>query len=133
MFADVPVIDILLEVYGNSSLYNPDGSGKAVTFLEGQLNHLNTASAGTVPLGANNGVWNWMLFEVTNPINPGTGFRYVGDTSYPQQTGGQNGGVNAATLRLQGIGGGLTVRAVALGPQGAFGTSNRGNGITSPC
>ena len=130
-FANIPVIDILLEVYGNSSLYNGDGSGKAVGFLEGQLNFLTTPSAGTVPLGANNGVWNWMLLEVTNPINPGTGFRYVGDTSYPQQTGGQNGGVNGGTLRLQGIGVGLTVRAVALGPQGAFGTSNQVNVFTA--
>ena len=130
-FADTPVIDILLQVYGNSFLYNADGSGKGVGFLEGQLNYLTQPSAGTVPLGANNGVWNWMLFTVTNPINPATGFRYVGDTSYPPQTGGQFGGVNSGTLRLAGIGSGLTVRAVALGPQGAFGTSNQINVFTA--
>jgi hypothetical protein len=118
MFANVPVIDILLQVYGNSSLYNADGSGKGVGILEGQLNYLTTPSAGTVPLGANNGVWNWMLLSVTNPVNPATGFRYVGDTSYPQQVNGQYGGVNGGTLRVQGIGVGLTVRAIALGPQG---------------
>jgi len=135
IFANVPVIDILLQVYGNSSLYNADGTGKGVGFLEGQLNYLTTPSAGTVPLGANNGVWNWMLFTVTNPIDPATGFRYVGDTSYPPQTGGQFGGVNGGTLRLQGIGVGLTVRAIALGPQGAFGTSNQINVFTAaaPC
>lgn len=127
MFANVPVIDVLLQVYGNSSLYNADGSAKNVSFLEGQLNYLTTPSAGTVPLGANNNQWNWMLFTVTNPIDPLTGFRYVGDTSYPQQTGGQFGGVNSGTLRIQGIGTGLTIRAVALGPQGAFGTSNQVN------
>ena len=82
MFANVPVIDILLQVYGNSSLYNGDGSGKGVTFLEGQIpSYLNGASAGTVPEGANNAVWNWMLFTVANPIDPATTFRFVGDTS----------------------------------------------------
>jgi hypothetical protein len=131
MFADMPVIDILLEVYGNSSLYNADGSGKGVGVLEGQLNFLTTPSAGTVPPGANNAVWNWMLLSVTNPIDPATGFRYVGDTSYPPQIGGQVGGVNSGTLRIQGIGAGLTVRAVALGPQGAFGTSNQVNVFTA--
>ena len=132
MFANTPVIDILLQVYGNSSLYNADGSGKSVGVLEGQLNYLTTPSAGIVPPGANNAVWNWMLLTVTNPIDPATGFRYVGDTSYPPQTGGQYGGVNSGTLRLQGIGAGLTVRAVALGPQGAFGTSNQVNVFTPP-
>lgn len=126
-FVNVPVIDILLQVYGNSFLYNADGTGKNVSFLEGQLNYLTTPSAGTVPPGADNGQWNWMLLEVTNPVDPATGFRYVGDTSYPQQVGGQFGGVNSGTLRIQGIGSGLTIRAVALGPQGAFGTSNQVN------
>ena len=117
MFANVPVIDILLQVYGNSSLYNADGSGKGVGILEGQLNYLTTPSAGTVPLGANNGVWNWMLLSVTNPVDPATTFRYVGDTSYPQQVNGQYGGVNGGTLRVQGIGVGLTVRAIAWAPK----------------
>lgn len=132
MFANTPVIDILLQVYGNASLYNTDGSGKGVSILEGQLNFLIGSSAGTVPPGANNAVWNWMLLSVTNLVNSATGFRYVGDTSYPPQTGGQFGGVNSGTLRVQGIGAGLTVRAVALGPQGAFGTSNQVNVFPPP-
>lgn len=132
VFANVPVIDILMQVYGNSSLYNADGSGKGVTFLEGQIpSYLNGASAGTVPEGANNAVWNWMLFTVANPIDAATGFRFVGDTSITSG-GGQNGGVNGGTLRIQGIGAGLAVRAVAVGPQGAFGTSNQVNVFTPP-
>jgi hypothetical protein len=126
-FANTPVIDILVQVYGNSVLYNGSGSGDSVGFLEGQLNFLTTASAGDVPPGANNGQWNWMLFEITNSIDTATGFRYVGDTSYPEQVNGQYGGVNGGTLRLQGIGAGMTIRAVAFGPQGAFGTSNQVN------
>jgi len=70
MFSNVSVIDILVQVYGNSSLYNADTSGKNVGFLEGQLNYLTTASAGVVPPGAQNALWNWMLFEVTNSIDP---------------------------------------------------------------
>ena len=132
MFADIPVIDILLQVYGNSSLYNANGSGKNVGVLEGQLNFLTTPSAGTVPPGANNSAWNWMLLSVTNPIDPATGFRYVGDTSYPPQIGGTYGGVNGGTLRLQGIGAGMAVRVVAFGPQGAFGTSNQVNVFAPP-
>ena len=102
---------------GTASLYNADGSGKGVGILEGQLNYLTTPSAGTVPLGANNGVWNWMLLSVTNPVDPATGFRYVGDTSYPQQVGGQYGGVNGGTLRLQGIGAGIDGPRHCLGPK----------------
>jgi len=126
-FANTPIIDILVQVYGNSSLYNGDGSGKSVGVLEGELNFLTTASAGNVPPGAENGQWNWMLFEVTNSIDSSTGFRYVGDTSYSQQVNGQYGGVNGGTLRLQGIGAGLTIRAIAFGPQGSFGTTNQVN------
>jgi hypothetical protein len=132
MFATNAVIDVLIQVYGNSSLYNADGSGKNVSFLEGQLNYLTAPSAGQMPAGANNGLWNWMLFEVPNLIDPKTGFRYVGDTSYPQQVNGQFGGVNGGTLRLQGIGSGMTIRAIALGPQGAFGTSNQVNVFLPP-
>ncbi|HEV7923787.1 MAG TPA: hypothetical protein VGR14_00420 [Verrucomicrobiae bacterium] len=125
-FANTPVIDILMQVYGNSVLYTGT-NGDSVGFLEGQLNFLTTASAGDVPPGADNGQWNWMLFEITNSIDPATSNRYVGDTSYPQQVNGQYGGVNGGTLRLQGIGAGMTIRAVAFGPQGAFGTSNQVN------
>ena len=132
MFANLPVIDILLQVYGDASLYNADGSGKGVSILEGQLNYLDGPSAGSVPAGANNLHWNWLLLEVPNDIDPLTGYRYVGDTSYPQQPGGQYGGVNSGTLRLQGIGPGLTVRAVAVGPQGAFGTSAQINVFAAP-
>jgi hypothetical protein len=126
MFANTPIIDILIQVYGNSVLYNGT-NGDSVGVLEGELNFLTTASAGNVPPGADNGQWNWMLFEITNSIDPATSNRYVGDTSYPEQVNGQYGGVNGGTLRIQGIGAGMTIRAVAFGPQGAFGTTNQVN------
>jgi hypothetical protein len=126
MFANTPVIDILMQVYGSPVLYTGT-NGDSVSFLEGELNYLTAAPAGNVPPGADNAQWNWMLFEVTNSIDTLTGFRYVGDTSYPEQDNGQYGGVNGGTLRLQGIGAGMTIRAVAFGPKGAFGTSNQIN------
>ena len=49
MFANVPVIDILVQVYGNSSLYNADGSGKGVGFLEGELNYLTSRAPAPCP------------------------------------------------------------------------------------
>ena len=126
-FVNVPVIDILVQVYGNSALYNANGTGKSLTFQEGQLPPYQTSAAPViVPLGANNAQWNWMLFSITNSINPATGFRYVGDTSHAQQAGGQYGGVNGGTFRFY-YGTGIALRAVAVGPQGAFGAMNQIN------
>jgi hypothetical protein len=134
-YESFPVIDVLIQVYGNDSLYNADGTGKSVSFLEGTVtpsNNVYTAQAGTVPggtNGANNSQWNWMLFEITNQIDSADGARYVGDATFP---GDGTGGVNGGTLRIQGIGTGLTIRAIAFGPQGAFGTTNQINVFAPP-
>jgi autotransporter-associated beta strand protein len=131
-FVNVPVIDILVQVYGNSAIYNADSTGLSLTFQEGEVGTLNYEHnvRSIVPQGANNGQWNWMLFSVTNPIDPATGFRYVGDTSYPTQGAGTYGGLNNGTIRCFGGSGsvnGITIRAVAFGPQGAFGSTNQIN------
>lgn len=133
-FVNVPVIDILVQVYGNSAIYNADGTGLSLTFQEGQVGYGHNVRS-VVPQGANNGQWNWMLFEIANPIDPLTGFRYVGDTSHSTQSGGTYGGVNVGTIRCFGGSGsvnGITIRAVALGPQGAFGTTNQVNRFATP-
>jgi hypothetical protein len=72
-----------------------------------------------------------MLFEIANPVDPLTGFRFLGDTSYSTQSGGQYGGVNHGTLRIQGIGSGMAFRVVAIGPQGAFGTLDQINNFAT--
>lgn len=130
-FESYPIIDILVQVYGNSSLYTSSGAGAAINFLEGQVatsfanNVLSVKPlAGPIPAGANNSQWNWMLFEITNAIDAHDGNRYVGDPNYP---GDGVGGVNGGTIRIQGVGPGLTVRAIAFGPQGAFGGTNQIN------
>ncbi len=131
-FANVPNVDILLQVFGNDSLYNGDGSGKVITFREGVLGTELPVSAGTVPPGGNNGHWNWMLFSITNAISPNventTGERYIGFQSSSPGPGTQNGGVNGGTLRIEGMSG-MSIRAAAIGPAGAFGSSNVINAI----
>src|SRR5882757_6118963 len=67
-FGNVPNVDILLQVFGNDALYNPNGTGKIITFREGALGTELPVSAGPIPAGANNGHWNWMLFSITNAI-----------------------------------------------------------------
>ncbi len=116
------IIDVLLEVYGSDALY-----ANSVSALEGQVGSTTTlvAPAVSVPPGANNGQWNWMLLEVTNPVDQ-FGHRTVGDTSFPTTVEGENGGVNNGTIRF-GNCEGWTVRAIAWGPQGVFGTTNQIN------
>src|SRR5579862_490113 len=130
-WANVPQLDILLQVYGNDKLYHTDGSGINVMFREGALSTELPVSGGIVPQGANNGKWNWMLFSITNAIDPVDGNRYIGDVPDPTKPGVQNGGVNGGTLRIEGVPG-IIIRAVALGSQGAFGTSNQVNVFAPP-
>lgn len=134
-FGTVPVLDVLLQVYGDDSLYNSDGSGKAIAFREGILGTEFPASGGVAPPGGNNQRWNWMLFTITNPVSPNvqntTGLRYVGFQASPVPPGASSGGVNGGTLRIEGVPG-LAIRAAAIGPAGAFGTSNAINVFLPP-
>ncbi len=100
-------------------------------FREGALGTELPVSGGVVPQGANNGKWNWMLFTITNAIDPTDGNRYIGDVPDATKPGVQNGGVNGGTLRIEGVPG-IIIRAVALGTQGAFGTSNQVNVFAAP-
>jgi hypothetical protein len=124
-WTNTPVIDVLLQVYGDGTLYT-NGSGKEVTFRTGALGSENPVSGGTVPDGLNNGKWNWILFSVANEINPATNKRYVGNVPDSSQPGTDNGGVNTGTIRIEGVPG-ITIRAVAIGPKGAFGTAKQIN------
>jgi hypothetical protein len=134
-FANTPVVDILLQLFGDDTLYNTNGSGKNVIFREGALGTELPVSGGIVPPGANNGHWNWILFSITNAINPSpqntSGLRYIGFVPTPPPAGTQNGGVNGGTLRVEGVPG-ISIRAVALGPHGAFGTTNVVDAVFAP-
>ncbi len=138
-FGTIPNVDILLQLFGDDSLYNANGTGKTITFREGILGTELPVSAGTVPLGANNGHWNWMLFSVTNPVSPNaentTGLRYIGFQTSVVGPGAENGGVNHGTLRIEGVPL-ISIRAAAIGPAGAFGASNVINAVfqaPAPC
>jgi len=124
-WTNTPVIDVLLQVYGDGTLYT-NGIGQEVMFRTGALGSENPVSGGKVPAGANNGQWNWILFSVTNAVNPATGKRYVGNVPDSSQPGTDNGGVNDGTIRIEGVPG-ITIRAVAIGPKGAFGTADQIN------
>jgi hypothetical protein len=134
-FGNVPVVDILLNVFGNDTLYNANGIGKTVTFREGALGTELAVNGGVVPPGANNGHWNWLLFRITNAVSPNPqntgGIRYIGFVPDPVPPGAQNGGVNSGTLRIEGVPG-ILIRAVALGPEGAFGATNVINSVFEP-
>jgi len=135
VWTNTPVLDLLLQVYGNGALYNTDGSPINTSWLEGTLdspaNNLINVNAGPTPAGVDNSQWNWLLLEITNPISSITGQRYVGNLPPSPPAGSQDGGVNSGTLRLSGVSG-LIVRAFAIGPQGAFGTSNQVNVFAAP-
>lgn len=122
-YTNVPVIDILLNVYGNSSMYDVNGNGLPITYSYGNTADAAYEHAGIFPLGANNGQWNWVLLSVTNVMDV-NGYRTVGDPTYGN-TGA--GGINSGTIRIEGFGTGFTVRSIAMGPHGAFGTTNQIN------
>jgi len=134
-FGNVPNVDILLQIFGNDALYNANGTGKVITFREGALGTELPVSAGPIPAGANNGHWNWMLFSITNAINPApgntTGLRYIGYVPTPAPPGTLYGGVNNGTLRVEGVPG-ILIRAVAVGSAGVFGTTNVVNAVFQP-
>jgi hypothetical protein len=121
-WTNVPVIDILVQVYGTSAVY----TANPIAALEGEIGPANTLTSVNigVPLGADNQQWNWMLLEVTNPIDA-HGIRTVGDNSVTSSAG-EDSGVNNGTIRFSSCNG-WAVRAIAWGPQGVFGTSNQVN------
>jgi len=120
-WADDEFIDILIQVYGNEALLDASGQARDYIFLTGTQPDLNfPVLEEAIPVEAKNGKWNWFLFRVPNEIRPSDGGRYVGPLA-PNATGGiAYGGVNGGTIRFEAVPG-LIVRAIAFGPQGAFG------------
>lgn len=126
LWANEHVIDILMQVYGDEALVNPDGSPRYCNFLTGTLPEPIAVDGGEIPAQANNKKWNWVLFRVANGLRHMDGGRLVG-TIHPKakadpglmgvsRLSGQNGG----TIRMDGLHD-LKVRFVAFGQKGAFG------------
>jgi len=101
-WADKDTIDILVQVYGDSSLFNANGTPRDFNFLEGALPNITAPVGGQVPAEALNKQWNWVLFSVTNALDV-TGERYV-----------RGPGVNGGTIRFEQVPN-LIVRVIAFG------------------
>ncbi|MDA7660638.1 hypothetical protein N8702_02910, partial [Verrucomicrobia bacterium] len=77
-WGDDPVVDILIQFYGDGSVLAADGTPRNFTFLTGTLpggpeGNLNDVLGGSLPVEANNGKWNWALFRVENGMRPDGG------------------------------------------------------------
>ncbi|HAB16853.1 MAG TPA: hypothetical protein PLX89_02190 [Verrucomicrobiota bacterium] len=116
-WADDEVIDILVQAYGDAALFNSAGEPRNFTFLTGVLPDLAFPVGGQVAVEARNRKWNWILFRIPNGFRP-DGTRFVG--SVPEGAVAPAGGVNGGTIRFEAVQN-LIVRAIAFGPQGAFG------------
>lgn len=120
-WAETETLDILLQVYGDSGLYDAQGAPRGVDFLLGTVppQFLSLQNGGPIPLEAKNGRWNWVLFRITNGIRP-DGKRFVGSLAEGATGFTQFGGVNGGTIRIQVVPN-MIVRVVAFGEPGAFG------------
>lgn len=120
VWAEVETIDILMLVYGDAALLNAQGQPRNFHFLTGVLPELAFPSGGSLPLEARNGKWNWVLFRIPNGIRGSDGQRLIGTIPDNAQGAFGAGGVNGGTIRMEGVPN-LIVRAIAFGPEGAFG------------
>jgi hypothetical protein len=132
LWANEHTIDILMQVYGDEALLNPDSSPRYFNFLTGTLPEPIAVDGGEIPAAANNHRWNWVLFRIPNGLRHMDGGRLVG-TIHPKaindpviggvsHLSGQNGG----TIRMDGLHD-LKVRFVAFGQKGAFGEPDQIN------
>lgn len=120
-WADKEFIDILMQVYGDAAVLNASGKPRNFNFLIGTLPELAAPSGGQIAAEGKNGLWNWVLFRIPNGLRGSDGTRFVGSIPANAQGATQNAGVNGGTIRLEAVPN-LIVRAIAWGPEGAFGT-----------
>ncbi|HPY30644.1 MAG TPA: hypothetical protein PLT00_10385 [Verrucomicrobiota bacterium] len=130
-WASYDTIDILVQVYGDASLFNNQGQPRTYNFLTGTLPDVHNVAGGQIAAEANNKRWNWVLFRIPNDIRPSDGQHYIGTIPGDAQGAYNYGGVNNGTIRFQNVPG-LTVRVVAFGPQGAFGEPEQINQFLPP-
>lgn len=119
-WADDDFIDILVQAYGDASLFNAAGNPRDFNFLTGTLPEISAPAGGQVPVEAKNKRWNWILFRIPNGIRASDGSHLVGSIPANAQGDTRAGGVNGGTIRFESVPS-LIVRVVAFGAQGAFG------------
>ena len=76
-WAEEPVIDILMQVYGDAGVLGATGQPRNFNFLIGALPALAAPNGGQAPVEAKNFRWNWILFRINN-AQRGDGGRFVG-------------------------------------------------------
>jgi hypothetical protein len=130
-WADQDTIDILMELYGDASLFSAAGNPRTFNFLVGSLPELAAPGGGQIPTAAKNQKWNWVLFRIANPIRPSDGNHLVGTVAANAQGDFHVGGVNGGTIRMEGVPS-IIVRAVAFGEKGAFGEPEQVNQFAPP-
>lgn len=125
-WADDEEIDILMQIYGDSSVLSASGEPRNFNFLIGTLPELDFPVGGQIPVEGKNQQWNWVLFRIPNTERPSDGTRRVGSVPEGAQGSVAAGGVNGGTIRMEAVRN-LIVRAVAFGPRGAFGEPEQVN------
>lgn len=126
LWAKEHTIDILMQIYGDEAILNPDGSLRDFNFLTGTLPEPIAVDGGVLPPEAKNQKWNWVLFRIPNGLRHLDGGRLIG-TIHPKAKNDPaiagvsiNSGQNGGTIRMDGLPG-AKIRVVAFGQKGAFG------------
>ena len=119
IWPDVPVIDVLVLYFANAESINSDFG-----FLLGVIGNLKGLGGFTLESLADQ--YQWHIFRIDNS-GQWTGNLSVVD---PVPGGSDFGGVNGGTIRFERVTN-LVVRAVAFGPEGAFGDPEKINQVTA--
>ncbi|MDX9752836.1 MAG: hypothetical protein RBU29_02690, partial [bacterium] len=109
VWPDVPVIDVLVQYFASAESIKND-----VGFLLGVLGNLH--GIGGFTFESLTDKFEWRLFRIDNS----GGWAGNDMVVSPIPTGGEYGGVNGGTIRFERVSN-VIFRAVAFGPEGAFG------------
>lgn len=134
------LIDILVCVYGDGNVLRSStdiNQCRRLQFLTGTLptDASSTVYGGMYATNAYNSQWNWILFTITNNLQSNLVDRLVGTLRTNMTGTAPYGGINGGTIRIQGPDSGaqyMTVRAVAFGQHGVFGTAPDINQFAQP-
>jgi hypothetical protein len=126
------LVDVLVCIYGDGSILRSALDPNQCKRFRFELGNAPTDTSSRVwswqmPTNAFNSQWNWMLFTITNNFQSNLVDRLMGSLrTNAVATGTNYSGINGGTIRMDTIDGGaygLTVRAIAFGQHGAFGTA----------
>jgi len=135
------LVDVLLCVYGDGNLMRPNDPYQCKRFQfqlgTSPTDGATTVYGGLIPTNIVNSKWNWVMFTVTNNYQSNLVDRLMGSLRTNAPSSGTNfGGINGGTMRIYGPSAetvnGVSIRAVAFGQHGAFGTAPDVNQFEAP-